>query len=39
VSGALVCQVPGCGRDLSRSKDYHQRHRICEQHFKAPQVG
>jgi hypothetical protein len=36
---AHVCQVPGCGRDLSRSKDYHQRHRICEQHFKAPQVS
>jgi hypothetical protein len=36
---ALVCQVPGCGGDLSHCKDYHQRHRICEVHFKAPQVG
>ncbi len=39
VGSVMLCQVPGCGRDLFRSKDYHQRHRICEQHFKAPQVG
>jgi hypothetical protein len=39
IDDALVCQVPGCGGDLSHCKDYHQRHRICEVHFKAPQVA
>jgi len=35
----LVCQVPGCGKDLSHLKDYHQRYRICDTHIKLPQVG
>jgi hypothetical protein len=34
----LVCQVPGCGKDLSNLKDYHQRYRICDTHIKLPQV-
>jgi hypothetical protein len=36
--GQLVCQVPGCGRDLAGLKEYHQRHRICDGHIKLPQV-
>jgi hypothetical protein len=34
----LVCQVPGCGKDLAGLKDYHQRYRICDTHIKLPQV-
>ncbi|WIA40659.1 hypothetical protein OEZ86_004365 [Tetradesmus obliquus] len=34
----LVCQVPGCGRDLAGLKEYHQRYRICDVHIKLPQV-
>ncbi|XP_002962307.2 squamosa promoter-binding-like protein 14 [Selaginella moellendorffii] len=30
------CQVDGCGADLSGSKGYHRRHRVCELHSKAP---
>lgn len=36
--GAPTCQVPGCARDLSRLKDYHQRYRICDVHIKLPEV-
>jgi SBP domain len=35
----LVCQVPGCGRDLAGLKEYHQRYRICDTHIKLPQVA
>eukprot|EP00879_Flechtneria_rotunda_P009711 GHRR01010160.1.p1 GENE.GHRR01010160.1~~GHRR01010160.1.p1 ORF type:complete len:714 (+),score=337.22 GHRR01010160.1:258-2144(+) len=34
----MVCQVPGCARDLSGLKEYHQRYRICDVHIKLPQV-
>ncbi|XP_017979528.1 PREDICTED: squamosa promoter-binding-like protein 1 [Theobroma cacao] len=30
-----VCQVEDCGADLSCSKDYHRRHKVCEMHSKA----
>ncbi|KAJ8748656.1 hypothetical protein K2173_008101 [Erythroxylum novogranatense] len=30
-----VCQVEDCGADLSRAKDYHRRHKVCEMHSKA----
>ncbi|XP_022770751.1 squamosa promoter-binding-like protein 1 isoform X2 [Durio zibethinus] len=30
-----VCQVEDCGADLSNSKDYHRRHKVCEMHSKA----
>ncbi|KAK6937210.1 SBP domain [Dillenia turbinata] len=36
--GALtrsVCQVEDCGADLSKAKDYHRRHKVCEMHSKA----
>lgn len=29
------CQVEGCASDLSQSKDYHRRHKVCEAHAKA----
>ncbi|XP_058084198.1 squamosa promoter-binding-like protein 1 [Magnolia sinica] len=30
-----VCQVEGCRADLSNSRDYHRRHKVCEMHSKA----
>lgn len=27
--GPLLCQVPGCGADISELKGYHKRHRVC----------
>nr|AUW52983.1 squamosa promoter binding-like protein 12a [Petunia x hybrida] len=30
-----VCQVDDCGMDLSKAKDYHRRHKVCEMHSKA----
>ncbi|PKA51525.1 Squamosa promoter-binding-like protein 12 [Apostasia shenzhenica] len=30
-----ACQVEGCGADLSTSKDYHRRHKVCEIHAKS----
>ncbi|XP_038680732.1 squamosa promoter-binding-like protein 1 isoform X2 [Tripterygium wilfordii] len=30
-----VCQVEDCGTDLSKAKDYHRRHKVCEMHSKA----
>jgi hypothetical protein len=38
-NGLMVCQVPGCGKDLSNLKEYHQRYRICDVHIKLQQVG
>ena len=32
------CQVEGCNLDLSSAKDYHRKHRICEDHSKSPRV-
>lgn len=32
------CQVEGCNLDLSSAKDYHRKHRICENHSKSPRV-
>ncbi|KAL3716610.1 hypothetical protein ACJRO7_008226 [Eucalyptus globulus] len=32
------CQVFGCNKDLSSSKDYHKRHKVCEVHSKTAQV-
>ncbi|KAL5828601.1 hypothetical protein ACOSQ3_018069 [Xanthoceras sorbifolium] len=33
-----LCQVYGCNKDLSSSKDYHKRHKVCELHTKTPKV-
>ncbi|KAJ8432679.1 hypothetical protein Cgig2_034005 [Carnegiea gigantea] len=30
-----MCQVDDCKEDLSKSKDYHRRHKVCEFHSKA----
>ncbi|CAO2829749.1 unnamed protein product [Amaranthus hypochondriacus] len=32
------CQVEGCNLDLSSAKDYHRKHRVCENHSKSPMV-
>ncbi|KAI7986426.1 Squamosa promoter-binding-like protein 6 [Camellia lanceoleosa] len=32
------CQVYGCKKDLSSSKDYHKRHKVCEVHSKTAKV-
>ncbi|KAL3649427.1 SBP domain [Castilleja foliolosa] len=32
------CQAEGCNADLSHSKQYHRRHRVCEFHSKASTV-
>ncbi|MED6197795.1 hypothetical protein PIB30_060046 [Stylosanthes scabra] len=33
-----VCQVYGCNMDLSSSKDYHKRHKVCDVHSKTAKV-
>lgn len=33
-----LCQVHGCNMDLSSSKDYHKRHKVCDVHSKTPKV-
>ncbi|KAL5760203.1 hypothetical protein ACOSQ2_019041 [Xanthoceras sorbifolium] len=35
---ASRCQVEGCSLDLSSAKDYHRKHRVCENHSKSPKV-
>ncbi|WOL06506.1 hypothetical protein Cni_G15240 [Canna indica] len=32
------CQVEGCNIDLTSAKDYHRKHRVCENHSKSPKV-
>ncbi|KAK6921882.1 SBP domain [Dillenia turbinata] len=32
------CQVYGCNKDLSTSKDYHKRHKVCDLHSKTAKV-
>ncbi|KAF8389909.1 hypothetical protein HHK36_024427 [Tetracentron sinense] len=32
------CQVHGCNMDLSSSKDYHKRHKVCDIHSKTAKV-
>ncbi|XP_010694791.2 squamosa promoter-binding-like protein 1 [Beta vulgaris subsp. vulgaris] len=34
-SNRAVCQVEDCGADLTKAKDYHRRHKVCEMHSKA----
>ncbi|XP_073301340.1 squamosa promoter-binding-like protein 6 [Primulina huaijiensis] len=33
-----VCQVLGCNKDLSSSKDYYKRHKVCDLHSKSSLV-
>ncbi|GER40578.1 squamosa promoter binding protein [Striga asiatica] len=35
---APTCQVLGCNKDLSSSKDYHKRHKVCDVHSKTAMV-
>ncbi|KAL5815685.1 hypothetical protein ACOSQ4_026326 [Xanthoceras sorbifolium] len=37
-SHTAYCQVYGCNKDLSSSKDYHKRHKVCEGHSKTAKV-
>ncbi|XP_039044751.1 squamosa promoter-binding-like protein 16 [Hibiscus syriacus] len=39
--GSLVpsCLVDGCTADLSKCRDYHRRHKVCEVHSKTPKVS
>ncbi|XP_054807553.1 squamosa promoter-binding-like protein 16 [Prosopis cineraria] len=32
------CLVDGCNADLSKCRDYHRRHKVCELHSKTPKV-
>ncbi|KAJ1269319.1 hypothetical protein BS78_07G202700 [Paspalum vaginatum] len=32
------CAVDGCTADLSKCRDYHRRHKVCEAHSKTPVV-
>ncbi|KAK1606589.1 hypothetical protein QYE76_030262 [Lolium multiflorum] len=33
------CAVDGCRADLSKCRDYHRRHKVCEAHSKTPVVA
>ncbi|KAJ6790821.1 squamosa promoter-binding-like protein 12 [Iris pallida] len=35
---SVYCQVEGCNVDLTGAKDYHRKHRVCENHSKSPKV-
>ncbi|KAK8362279.1 hypothetical protein V6Z12_A03G091500 [Gossypium hirsutum] len=37
-SHTAYCQVYGCNKDLTSSKDYHKRHKVCEAHSKTEKV-
>ncbi|KAL6135930.1 hypothetical protein ACLB2K_068155 [Fragaria x ananassa] len=37
-SSTATCLVDGCKADLSRCREYHRRHRVCELHSKTPIV-
>ncbi|KAJ7978769.1 Squamosa promoter binding-like protein [Quillaja saponaria] len=37
-SQTAFCLVYGCNKDLSSSKDYHKRHKVCEVHSKTSKV-
>ncbi|XP_047317773.1 squamosa promoter-binding-like protein 2 [Impatiens glandulifera] len=32
------CKVEGCNLELSSAKEYHRKHRVCENHSKCPKV-
>ncbi|KAK1381626.1 Squamosa promoter-binding protein 15 [Heracleum sosnowskyi] len=34
----VSCLVDGCNSDLSRCRDYHRRHKVCELHSKTREV-
>nr|BAM15480.1 SBP-box protein [Torenia fournieri] len=32
------CLVEGCNADLSKAKEYHRKHKVCDSHSKCPKV-
>ena len=34
-----LCAVDGCKADLSKCRDYHRRHKVCEAHSKMAMLG
>lgn len=32
------CQVEGCDKELTNAKEYHRRHKVCEEHSKTAKV-
>ncbi|KAK6922431.1 SBP domain [Dillenia turbinata] len=40
VNGAqlVLCSVDGCNADLTKCRDYHRRHKVCEVHSKTSRV-
>jgi SBP domain len=34
----VSCLVEGCKADLSKCRDYHRKHKVCEAHSKTPVV-
>ncbi|CAD5192332.1 unnamed protein product [Musa acuminata subsp. malaccensis] len=34
----VSCLVDGCNADLSKCREYHRRHKVCEAHSKTPMV-
>ncbi|KAH9626423.1 hypothetical protein KSS87_018726 [Heliosperma pusillum] len=38
VGQVVSCLVDGCKADLSKCRDYHRRHKVCEMHSKTPRV-
>ncbi|KAL8532861.1 hypothetical protein ACS0TY_009168 [Phlomoides rotata] len=35
---SVCCQVEGCNIELSKAKEYHRKHRVCDTHSKSPRV-
>lgn len=35
---SVSCLVDGCTADLSKCREYHRRHKVCEAHSKTPRV-
>ncbi|KAK4265063.1 hypothetical protein QN277_026165 [Acacia crassicarpa] len=38
IQQVVSCLVDGCNSDLSKCRDYHRRHKVCELHSKTPKV-
>ncbi|WVZ98228.1 hypothetical protein U9M48_043695 [Paspalum notatum var. saurae] len=36
--GGEACSVDGCRSDLTQCREYHRRHKVCEEHSKTPVV-
>ncbi|KAK3033355.1 hypothetical protein RJ639_034405 [Escallonia herrerae] len=38
IAQTVSCLVDGCNSDLSQCREYHRRHKVCEQHSKTAKV-